>query len=163
IRKASQTSATSRPKKPKTGQAPIIRNDTPTAKLIAASTPIRIVKPARLKERCGESRASNRTGSWTGLPCCMPAHYTGKMPVRKKQKREPRPAGRKPRKTQRPWTAAEIEEAFSRFARANPEPKGELQHVDPYTLLVAVVLSAQATDAGVNKATPALFAVADTP
>jgi endonuclease III len=42
-------------------------------------------------------------------------------------------------------------------------PKGELQHINPYTLLVAVVLSAQATDAGVNKATPALFAAADTP
>ena len=39
-----------------------------------------------------------------------------------------------------------------------PEPKGELEHVNPFTLLVAVVLSAQATDAGVNKATPALFA-----
>ena len=44
-----------------------------------------------------------------------------------------------------------------------PEPKGELHHVNPFTLLVAVVLSAQATDAGVNKATPALFALADTP
>ncbi len=54
-------------------------------------------------------------------------------------------------------------EAFSRFSRAEPEPKGELQHRDPYTLLVAVVLSAQATDAGVNKATPALFAAANTP
>src|SRR5690606_26623014 len=42
-------------------------------------------------------------------------------------------------------------------------PKGELQHVNPFTLLVAVVLSAQATDAGVNKATPALFAAADDP
>jgi endonuclease-3 len=63
----------------------------------------------------------------------------------------------------KPWSAAEVEEAFTRLARANPEPKGELKHVDPYTLLVAVVLSAQATDAGVNKATPALFAVADTP
>jgi endonuclease-3 len=61
------------------------------------------------------------------------------------------------------WTKAEIEEAFRRFAAANPEPRGELQHVNPYTLLVAVVLSAQATDAGVNKATPALFALADTP
>jgi endonuclease-3 len=61
------------------------------------------------------------------------------------------------------WTNAEIEEAFRRFAVANPEPKGELQHVDPFTLLVAVVLSAQATDAGVNRATPALFAAADTP
>ena len=46
---------------------------------------------------------------------------------------------------------------------ANPEPKGELEHVNPYTLLVAVVLSAQATDAGVNKATRSLFASVDTP
>jgi endonuclease-3 len=63
----------------------------------------------------------------------------------------------------KPWTNAQIEEAFRRFAKANPEPKGELQHINPFTLLVAVVLSAQATDAGVNKATPALFALADTP
>src|SRR3981189_314472 len=63
----------------------------------------------------------------------------------------------------KPWTAAEVREAFSRFRKANPEPKGELEHLNPYTLLVAVVLSAQATDAGVNKATRALFAVADTP
>src|SRR3954470_2348106 len=61
------------------------------------------------------------------------------------------------------WTSAEIGEAFRRFRKANPEPKGELQHINPFTLLVAVVLSAQATDAGVNKATPALFALADTP
>ena len=63
----------------------------------------------------------------------------------------------------KPWTPAEVHEAFSRFQKANPEPKGELEHLNPYTLLVAVVLSAQATDAGVNKATRALFAVADTP
>jgi endonuclease III len=62
-----------------------------------------------------------------------------------------------------PWTHAEIEEGFRRFQAANPEPVGELQYVSPFTLLVAVVLSAQATDAGVNKATPALFAAADTP
>jgi endonuclease-3 len=61
------------------------------------------------------------------------------------------------------WTTAQIEEAFRRFKAANPEPKGELRHLNPFTLLVAVVLSAQATDAGVNKATPALFALADTP
>jgi endonuclease III len=61
------------------------------------------------------------------------------------------------------WTKAEIEEVFRRFAAANPQPRGELQHTNPFTLLVAVVLSAQATDAGVNKATPALFALADTP
>ena len=63
----------------------------------------------------------------------------------------------------KPWTAAEVEEAFGRFAAANPHPKGELEHINAYTLLVAVVLSAHATDAGVNKATRALFAVADTP
>ncbi|MGZ9110900.1 MAG: endonuclease III [Rhodoplanes sp.] len=63
----------------------------------------------------------------------------------------------------KPWTNAQIEEAFRRFQAANPEPKGELKHINPFTLLVAVVLSAQATDAGVNKATPALFALADTP
>jgi endonuclease-3 len=63
----------------------------------------------------------------------------------------------------KPWTAAEVEEAFRRLAAAIPEPRGELEHINPYTLLVAVVLSAQATDAGVNKATKPLFAVVDTP
>lgn len=61
------------------------------------------------------------------------------------------------------WKPAEIEEAFRRFQAAEPEPKTELTYLNPFTLLVAVVLSAQATDAGVNKATPALFALADTP
>ena len=58
---------------------------------------------------------------------------------------------------------AQIHEFFSRLHATNPEPKGELEYVNPYTLLVAVVLSAQATDAGVNKATRALFKKADTP
>jgi len=70
-----------------------------------------------------------------------------------------RTAAKKPK----PWTASEVHEAFGRFRKANPEPKGELEHLNPFTLLVAVVLSAQATDAGVNRATRALFAVADTP
>jgi len=61
------------------------------------------------------------------------------------------------------WTTKEIEEAFHRFRSVNPTPKGELEHINPFTLLIAVVLSAQATDVGVNKATPALFAAADTP
>ena len=65
--------------------------------------------------------------------------------------------------TTKPWSKAEVEEAFRRFQAAMPEPKGELHHVNAFTLLVAVVLSAQATDAGVNKATPALFELADTP
>ena len=56
-----------------------------------------------------------------------------------------------------------IHEIFSRFREQEPEPKGELEHVNAYTLLVAVVLSAQATDEGVNKATRKLFEEADTP
>ncbi len=54
-------------------------------------------------------------------------------------------------------------EFFRRLQERNPEPKGELEHTNPFTLLVAVVLSAQATDKGVNKATRGLFAAADTP
>jgi endonuclease III len=57
----------------------------------------------------------------------------------------------------------EVAEIFRRLHAIEPEPKGELEHVNAFTLLVAVVLSAQATDAGVNKATRALFALADTP
>ncbi|WP_127903117.1 endonuclease III [Solirhodobacter olei] len=56
-----------------------------------------------------------------------------------------------------------LREVFRRFQAAEPEPKGELAHVNAYTLLVAVALSAQATDAGVNKATARLFQIADTP
>ncbi|MGB0671289.1 MAG: endonuclease III [Rhodospirillales bacterium] len=58
---------------------------------------------------------------------------------------------------------ADIETFFARLAAANPEPKGELDYVNTYTLLVAVVLSAQATDVGVNKATGPLFKVVTTP
>ncbi len=107
-------------------------------------------------------------------------HYTGSMakkPARQslKKARKPKPAKVKgPAKRAKPaaiseygalpkWTGAEIEAAFRRFQAKEPHPKGELLHVNPFTLLVAVVLSAQATDAGVNKATPALFAAADTP
>ncbi|WP_020493743.1 MULTISPECIES: endonuclease III [Methylosinus] len=59
--------------------------------------------------------------------------------------------------------AARIDEIFARLEAADPHPKGELEHVNVFTLLVAVVLSAQATDVGVNKATRALFQIADTP
>jgi endonuclease III len=58
---------------------------------------------------------------------------------------------------------SDLTEFFRRLHAIEPEPKGELEHVNAFTLLVAVVLSAQATDAGVNKATRALFAAADTP
>jgi endonuclease-3 len=56
-----------------------------------------------------------------------------------------------------------IHEIFTRFRASDPEPKGELDHTNAYTLVVAVALSAQATDVGVNKATKELFKIADTP
>lgn len=56
-----------------------------------------------------------------------------------------------------------INEIFSRFKEKNPNPKIELEYSDAFTLLVAVILSAQSTDKGVNRVTPALFAVANTP
>lgn len=59
--------------------------------------------------------------------------------------------------------ASQREKFFARLAKANPDPKGELHYTNPYTLLVAVVLSAQATDVGVNKATGPLFKVVSTP
>ena len=60
-------------------------------------------------------------------------------------------------------TPAALEAFFARLKQANPNPKGELRHANPYTLLVAVILSAQATDAGVNKASGPLFRAADSP
>ena len=71
-------------------------------------------------------------------------------------------AGRKPA-SKSLYSKADLEEIFRRFSIQRPEPKGELEHVNPFTLVVAVALSAQATDVGVNKATRALFAIADTP
>ena len=56
-----------------------------------------------------------------------------------------------------------IRQIFTRFHEAEPEPRGELEHVNAFTLVVAVALSAQATDSGVNKATRELFKIADTP
>ena len=130
-----------------------------------------MTKPVALNERCGVKIAENNVGSsgWS-LPEVMPVHYT-RMMARKaipKKSANARSANaakqaRAPVRKSKPWTTAQIEEAFRRFHQANPEPRGELQHINPFTLLVAVVLSAQATDAGVNKATPALFAAADTP
>jgi endonuclease-3 len=84
----------------------------------------------------------------------------------KKAKAKMQPAAKKTeRKEGSPslLTPAEIEEVFSRFAAAMPKPQTELQHANPFTLLVAVALSAQATDASVNKATKTLFEKADTP
>ena len=73
------------------------------------------------------------------------------------------PGGRSSRRRFRLMKKPEIAEFFRRLAAALPVPKTELEYANPYTLLVAVVLSAQATDIGVNKATKPLFAIADTP
>ena len=70
---------------------------------------------------------------------------------------------KKVRKSGGRLTPAEIATMFDRFAAADPDPRGELDFINPYTLLVAVVLSAQATDASVNKATAPLFKRVDTP
>ena len=63
----------------------------------------------------------------------------------------------------RPMPLKDVAEAFERFARANPSPRSDLEYTNTYTLLVAVVLSAQATDAGVNRATEPLFRAVDNP
>ena len=83
-----------------------------------------------------------------------------KKPVRAKTGTVRKPS---PRRRKIPYSAEEIREIFRRFSIQRPEPKGELEHVNPFTLVVAVALSAQATDVGVNKATRALFAIADSP
>jgi endonuclease-3 len=85
------------------------------------------------------------------------------MPKAARQGSAPTAAKRTPaRRAKRP-SPERVAEIFRRFAAADPEPKGELAYANPFTLLVAVVLSAQATDAGVNRATGPLFKLADTP
>jgi endonuclease-3 len=93
-----------------------------------------------------------------------------KQPIRRKS--PPKPKAAVParavakslrRSTPKPVDRATMLEIFRRLKEANPEPKGELNYTNPYTLLVAVALSAQATDVGVNKATQELFRIADTP
>jgi endonuclease III len=79
------------------------------------------------------------------------------MMIEKKTQTKKKPA------TKSAYSRQEVAAIFERFREVEPEPKGELDHVNAFTLLVAVVLSAQATDIGVNKATKALFAIADTP
>src|SRR5688500_2473049 len=69
----------------------------------------------------------------------------------------------KSRKAAKGFAPEKAAELYGRLAKQRPNPKTELKFVDPYTLLVSVVLSAQATDVSVNKATKPLFEIADTP
>src|SRR4051794_5288920 len=89
--------------------------------------------------------------------------YRGPMTDSQPPRAPAKPPRAKKLPAAKPFSKAEVEEFFARFQAREPEPKGELLYVNPFTLLVAVVLSAQATDAGVNKATRALFAAAETP
>lgn len=96
-----------------------------------------------------------------------PSRTTGILKAQADAKRKSSRKAAKSAKRSKPKTKLlppdEVREVFRRFHEIDPEPKGELEHSNPFTLLVAVVLSAQATDAGVNKATRALFKAADTP
>src|SRR4051812_39244180 len=121
-------SSTSKPRKPTTGQAPRIQESRPAAKLKQQITPITKAKPSGPSERLGTSTASKRTGTRSGASSVMARHMSMKP--------------------------AEIDSFFAALAAADPAPVTELYYTNPFTLLVAVVLSAQATDAGVNKATP---------
>jgi endonuclease III len=75
----------------------------------------------------------------------------------------PRPARKTAARPYRTMSLDDVRQFLTALAKANPDPRSELDYVDPYTLLIAVVLSAQATDASVNRATTTLFAEANTP
>jgi endonuclease-3 len=117
-------------------------------------------KTARKIARKKVGKSAARTAAFATAP----SGASKRVAQRPGSRAQSLPVGGKPATRESPpWTHAEVEEGFRRFQAANPQPVGELHYVNPFTLLVAVVLSAQATDAGVNKATPALFAAADTP
>src|SRR5256885_2499950 len=92
----------------------------------------------------------------------VPKRPSAKRPSPKRPSAK-RPSAKRSSPKRRAFSKAEAAEFYRRLAASRPIPKTELEFINPFTLLVAVVLSAQATDVGVNKATPALFRVADTP
>jgi endonuclease-3 len=137
-----------------------------TTKTSAAKTVTKATKPKRAKTAVtAPLRQTSGQQTPAGKPARkIPASQTaGSKPVNIKRVFAKSATKSATKSASKPWTAAEVTEAFRRFRAANPEPKGELEHLNPYTLLVAVALSAQATDVGVNKATRNLFPVADTP
>jgi endonuclease III len=145
-RNAHHTRTTSNPRKPTIGQAPSARNISPAARLTTATIDITVMNPVRDRDRCGVS---------VMLQFCdllMSVNYAKTASL--DQTHFIMPKSLKP---------AAIAELFRRFQAANPDPRGELHSLNPFTFLVAVVLSAQATDESVNKATGPLFALAPTP
>ena len=114
-----------------------------------------MVKPVRPSERWrGQKSLEKRLVG--GFRTIHQTDYRGPM-QNPKGKKGPAASGTSKRLPRSAYGRAEIEEIFRRFSVQRPEPKGELEHVNPFTLLVAVVLSAQATDVGVNRATAPLF------
>ncbi|MBT9289642.1 endonuclease III [Prosthecodimorpha staleyi] len=113
-----------------------------------------------VKSRSPAAKPAGTRPAGKAPSAAQPAGATTRAaPMRPKPAARKAPAG----KPVGSYTADEIRTIFERFRAVAPEPKGELDHVNPFTLLVAVVLSAQATDVGVNKATRELFRLADTP
>jgi endonuclease-3 len=126
----------------------------------ADAAPARGLAPSVIKALLSRSIEIYKSAMAKTPPANRPAlGQPSKAAARSGAKSAARPRGARA-KTQ---DTARIEEIFRRFAATVPDPKGELEYVNPFTLLVAVVLSAQATDSGVNKATKALFAIVDTP
>jgi endonuclease-3 len=111
---------------------------------------------ARPKRAAGRSTPSQANG-----PAGKPPKVSAKTKAVAVAKAARRKAAARPPDI--PYTPEAIAEIFRRFAVQRPEPQPELEHRDAFTLLVAVVLSAQATDSGVNRATRVLFSLADTP
>jgi endonuclease III len=124
---------------------PKAKSPPPATRVKLASKTVASKKAVAPKKTAALKKAGAKTAAAKKLP---PASTKGKA---KAIKAPPKPS------------QEELRVMFAAFEKMEPEPKGELEHVNPYTLLVAVVLSAQATDAGVNKATRALFQTADTP
>jgi endonuclease-3 len=135
------------------------------AQIAAIST----MKPWGPSDRLGISKALKIAvlGGFPGSLMARPQNRSIKSGRRHRGVVQPKSERGAPARAKRPKGSrlkeTEIEELFCRFAKANPNPTTELAYRDPFTLLVAVVLSAQATDASVNRATPDLFRVADTP
>jgi hypothetical protein len=169
-RNAQASSATSAPMNGITGQAPCSTSVNPNATLTKATSATTSLEHGRAQRRIRPERGIEHdiVGRGHGPECAHAALVTS-SPERLNDDRFPcqsrghRNAPDSCLDMPKPFTKKEIETFFARLKAKDPDPKTELVYRNPYTLLVAVVLSAQATDKGVNKATAELFKIADTP
>src|SRR5262245_55010607 len=145
--------------KPATGKAPRAMKTMLTARFTAVTAISIHLKAAALRLRCGRNTAS--MNSWPSM-----GGASGERSQRGVMAAKVRPLLRAPKgnaHVARRLTKAKAEQLYARLAQDRPDPRTELEYINPYTLLVAVVLSAQATDKGVNRAAAPLFKIADTP